>query len=217
MSPDETRFEVVAPSDPAQLASTAAPLAAAFVDDPVWISIGPRRRSHRARANRVIFWGIVRASARHRARIRLVRDPGGPTLGATIAFAAGDWPPPDSAIGWELPWAFLAGPLPVVRGLRDDQAIRAGHVEHPHIYLWYIGVDPRMHSRGAGRALMAELHRSSDEAGLPTYLETGTEKNVGFYGSLGYEVLERFQMPSGSQMWRMERPAAGQTAASASA
>lgn len=202
-------FEVSAPRDGAELASIARPLAAAFVDDPVWIAIGPRARRHRAFANRVIFWGTVRASARHRARMRLVRcRDRSEAIGATIAFGPGEWPPPDSAFAWELPWASVAGPLPVHRGLRADRAIRARHVEHPHIYLWYLGVDPRLHSRGAGRALMAELHAEADGRGLPTYLETGTERNVSFYESLGYEVLGLIRLPCGPRMWRMERPAA---------
>lgn len=181
-------------------------LADAFLDDPVWTAIGPHNRAHRKVANRASFAGILAGSSRHGARIRVARAEGR-VAGATIAFEPGTWPIPDLAALWELGWFFVAGPAPVIRGMRDDRAIRAAHVEHPHMYLWFIGVDPVFHGRGIGRALMAELHAASDPLGVPTYLETGTEKNVGFYGSLGYADEGEIELPSGAGMWRMERPA----------
>lgn len=204
-----TGIEVRAPAAP-ELAPAGSVLAAAFVDDPVWTAVGPRRRGHRAVTNRAIFWGIFRASARHGARVRVALEPGsGAVTGATIAYEPGTWPMPDSSFAWELGWALIAGPLPIYRGLRDDRVMREHHVEHPHMYLWFIGVDPPRHGTGVGHALMAELHQGSDELRAPTYLETGTGSNVGFYESLGYRVLGEIEMPSGAHMWRMQRPATG--------
>lgn len=182
-------------------------LADAFLDDPVWTSIGPRNRAHRKLANRASFAGILAGSVRHGARVRVARAEGR-IAGATIAFEPGRWPIPDPAALWELGWLIVAGPAPVLRGMRDDRAIRATHVAHPHIYLWFIGVTPELHGRGIGRALMAELHGTSDPLGLPVYLETGTMDNVAFYGSLGYRVEGEIELPSGPPMWRMERPPA---------
>ena len=181
-------------------------LAAAFVDDPVWTAIGPRNRAHRAIANRASFAGILAGSVRHGARVRVARSEGR-VAGATIAFEPGRWPIPDLAALWELGWLAVAGPLPAMRGMRDDRAIRATHIEHPHMYLWFIGVDPALHGSGVGRALMSELHAASDPLGVPAYLETGTEANVGFYGGRGYAVEGEIDLPSGARMWRMERPA----------
>jgi ribosomal protein S18 acetylase RimI-like enzyme len=198
---------ISAPADRAETAAVGPLLARAFLDDPVWSRVGPRSRGYRRHTSRVAFWGIVRASARHGARIRVARaDPADPPLGATIAFEPGAWPPPDRAFIWQLPWAALAGPLPIVRGLRADSAIRAEHIEHPHLYLWYIGVDPTRHRSGVGRALMADLHRRSGELGLSTYLETGTPGNVSFYEGLGYEAVGRIALPGGPRLWKMERP-----------
>ncbi len=192
---------------PAELRKVATVLAAAFVDDPVWTAIGPRLRAHRAFANRAAFWGIVQGSSRHGARIRVVRDGDtGAIAGATIAFADGGWPLPESASLWEVPWFFAAGPFTLSRGLRDDRAMRAVHIEHPHAYLWFIGVEPAEQGRGAGRALMADLHEWSDPSGLSIYLETGTRENAAFYASLGYRELGEMRLPSGSVMWRLERP-----------
>jgi GNAT superfamily N-acetyltransferase len=199
----------VSEASPGELRDVARVLAAAFVDDPVWTAIGPRARGHRAFANRAAFWGIVNGSVRHGARIRVARDPAGPAggiAGATISFADGGWPLPDSASLWELPWFFAAGPAPLARGLRDDRAMRAVHIPHPHNYLWFIGVEPAEQGRGVGRALMGDLHDWSDPSGLPIYLETGTRENAAFYASHGYDELGDLQLPSGAVMWRMERP-----------
>ena len=201
------RAEIAAPRNRAELNEVARVLAAAFTDDPVWSAIGPHRRGHRAFASRFAFWGIVTAAARHGARIRAAREPGGgPIVAATISFPDGSWPLSDAATLWELPWFFVAGPLPVSRGLRDDRAMRSTHAEHPHDYVWFVGVHPDQQGRGIGRALMAELHEWSEPGGLPIYLETSREENVAFYGSMGYELLGDMQMPSGPMMWRMERP-----------
>ncbi len=64
--------------------------------------------------------------------------------------------------------------------------MRSVHIEHPHTYLWFVGVDPAAQGRGVGRALMADLHDWSDPSGLPVYLETGTRENAAFYASHGY-------------------------------
>lgn len=118
---------------------------------------------------------------------------------------------PESSMGWELGWLLAAGPLPAWRGLRDDRAMRASHVTHPHVYLWFLGVLPSRHGAGFGRALLAELHADSDAAALPTYLETATESNVAFYERGGYACVGEIEMPSGPTMWRMERPPPGPT------
>jgi ribosomal protein S18 acetylase RimI-like enzyme len=206
LSGDGVEIDAARRSD---LGAIAPVLAEAFLDDPAWVASGPRHRRHRALANRASFWGILQASHRHGARIRFARPRGArrPVLGATIAFEPGRWPLPDRVAIWELGWALVAGPGPLRRGLRDDRAMRAGHVEHPHLYLWFIGVDPGSQGSGVGRALMAELHADSDRLGLPTYLETGTEANVGFYRALGYEARGEVELPSGPRMWKLERPA----------
>ncbi len=182
-------------------------LAEAFLDDPVWTALGPRRRAHRRRSNRVFFAGMLARTRRGRAWIRVARGDGGRVLGAAVAFDPGGWPLPDASIAWELGWVLAAGPLPTRRGLRFESAIRAEHVTHPHMYLWFIGVDPELHGRGVGRALLADLHGRSAELAVPTYLETSSEPNVRFYRRQGYELLGEIALPGGPTMWRLERPA----------
>ena len=180
-------------------------LGEAFLDDPVWSAIGPLNRRHRRFTNRVSFAGILAGSLRNGGRVRVARS-GGAVVGASVAFEPGGWPIPVGSILWELGWLLAAGPLPAWRGIRDDRAMRATHVKHPHMYLWFLGVDPPRHGTGVGRALLAELHGDSERLGVPTYLETGTPANVGFYERDGYAVTGSIEMPSGPLMWRMERP-----------
>ncbi len=202
--------EVSAPTR-AELAAVGPLLARAFLDDPVWSSIGPRSRRYRALANRTAFWGIVNASARNGARIRVARlsgagGVGGRLLGVTIAFEPGTWPPPERAATWQVGWAVVAGPLPTRRGLRADRAMREAHIDRPHLYLWYIGIEPDHQSRGVGKALMADIHDCSARLGVPTYLETGTRSNIEFYRSLGYGLEGELEVGGGLRLWPMERP-----------
>jgi GNAT superfamily N-acetyltransferase len=178
----------------------------AFLDDPIWTAIGPRHRAHRRVANRVAFAGIIAGSARNGARMRVARSAAGEVVGVSIAFEPGRWPLPEASVVWELGWLGVAGPLPAARGLRNDRAMREVHPDYPHMYLWFLGVDPAVHGTGLGRALLAELHADSGRRGVPTYLETGTPGNVPFYEGDGYDVLGEIEMPVGPRMWRMQRP-----------
>ncbi len=195
----------VGPIGRSELRTAARVLGDAFLDDPVWTAIGPRWRAQRRIANRVSFAGILAGSTRHGARIRVARD-GGRVVGVTIGFEPRTWPLPDSSAVWELGWLLVAGPLPAMRGIRDDRAMRNHHVEYPHMYLWFIGVDPGWHGTGVGRALLADIHADADALAVPTYLETATPANVSFYEGDRYSVIGDIAMPSGPTMWRMERP-----------
>lgn len=196
----------IGPLDRGDLRATAGVLGDAFLDDPVWTAIGPHSRPHRRISNRVSFAGILAGSRRHGARIRVARQ-GDEIVGATVGFEPRQWPMPDSSAIWELGWLAIAGPLPALRGMRDDRAMRNSHVTHPHMYLWFLGVGPERHGTGIGRALLADIHSDAVTLSVPTYLETATRENVAFYERDGYEEIGSIPMPSGPTMWRLERPA----------
>jgi ribosomal protein S18 acetylase RimI-like enzyme len=188
-------------------------LSAAFLDDPITRAIGPRRRGHRAAINPLSFAGIVIASRRHGGRVVVARRRGA-VIGVGIAFDHGAWPLHGSAVAYELAWALAAGPLPVRRGLAFARVVRDAHVRYPHHYLWFLAVDPGEQGRGAGRKLLADIHRRADADGLPTYLETGTMDNVAWYASAGYATLGELRLAGGEPLWRMERPATRRAAIS---
>ena len=189
-----------------ELRAAARVLGAAFLDDPISTAIGPRRRSHRRITGPVSFMGILVASRRHGGRITVARDASERVLGVSVSFEPGAWPIPEGALAYELGWLLLAGPMPARRGLDFDRRIRAAHVPHPHVYLWFLAVDPAFQSRGVGRALLAELHAESAGFEVPTYLETGKMENVTYYASNGYEVIGDLKLSTGRPMWLMERP-----------
>ncbi len=201
---DPGRLEI-GPAERGDKRAAARVLTESFLDDPVASAIGPRRRRHRRLVSPLSFGGIVAVSRRHGARVRLARRDGA-AVGVSIAFDPGRWPLGDGAVVHELAWALVAGPAPVRRGIAFDRAVRADHVEHEHIYLWFLGVDPAAQGTGVGRALLADVHDRADARGVPTYLETGTFDNVSWYASAGYAVLGEMTLPHGGPLWRMERP-----------
>ena len=67
---------------------------------------------------------------------------------------------------------------------------------------------PDRQGTGLGTALIDDGHRRADELALPTYLETFSDWNVGFYQRRGYEVVGEFTIGDGTRGWGMIRPPA---------
>jgi ribosomal protein S18 acetylase RimI-like enzyme len=81
----------------------------------------------------------------------------------------------------------------------------------PHGDYWYLhiaGCDPAAQGRGlGGAAVRAGLERVAG-SGLPAYLETATERNLGFYRAIGFEVLGDWRVANdGPRFWSMWREA----------
>jgi predicted N-acetyltransferase YhbS len=75
--------------------------------------------------------------------------------------------------------------------------------------LWYLdqlGVDPSRQGGGLGRALVQFGLERAAAAGLPAFLETAKEPNLGFYASLGFSVVDEGTVPDGGpRIWFMRR------------
>lgn len=198
-------FEV-GPIGRGEMRAAARVLGAAFLDDPISTAIGPRHRGHRRITGPVSFMGILVASQRHRGRVRVARHrETGRVAGVSIAFEPGAWPIPEGAVAYEIGWLLMAGPRPLRRAVDFDRKVRAAHVGHPHMYLWFLAVDPAVQGCGIGKALLADVHSEAAGADVPTYLETGTMANVTYYASVGYEILGEINLSTGEPMWLMER------------
>ena len=90
---------------------------------------------------------------------------------------------------------------------------RKALMPEPHWYLSAIGVDPDHQGAGLGTALVRSGIRRADQAGSPTYLETETMANVGFYEHFGFEVIEEISLVGlGVPVWMMVRRAVGRGA-----
>lgn len=59
-------------------------------------------------------------------------------------------------------------------------------------YLSIVGVLPEYQNQGMGARLVGSVLAESDAAGVATYLETFTPRNMPFYGRLGFEVAGSF-------------------------
>jgi GNAT superfamily N-acetyltransferase len=178
-------------------------LADAFIDDPGWVAVGPDRRQRR--------YGVLRRF--HRAALGVIDRYGRPIYGAfedgrlvgiAATFAAGLYPPPQIRTTLSfLPGFLLAGPGPIVRGLRFSAIQERGHPHEAHVYLWFLAVDPRHQRGGVGRALLARVY---ENATAPVYLDTANPANVPYYASNGFEELGKESGPRGATMWFMRRP-----------
>ena len=70
------------------------------------------------------------------------------------------------------------------------------HPHEPHWYLPLIGVDPALHGRGLGSALMAHALARCDAEGIPAYLESSNPRNIGLYQRHGFVAAEPIQVGS---------------------
>lgn len=174
----------------------------ALLNDPGWLAVGPDRAGHR----RFV------AGRYHRAAIGVMRRHGGPIYGAfregqlrgvAATFAAGLFPPPAHTFLSFVPGFVLAGPGPIVRGLRVSAVQDAGHPPDRHVFLWFLAVDPSAQRAGLGRAL---LERVFEEARAPVYLDTANPANLPYYASFGFEEIGSAPLPRAARMWFMRRP-----------
>lgn len=194
--------QTVAPADTARLTEVIETLALAFQGDPAlsWILPEP---AHRARALQSLFKVLVPADAK---------------AGAALRTAAGEgaalWRAPGRAASG--PIEFLATVLPLVaafgtalpRGLKVQGLIDRHWPKGRFWYLHYVGVRPDHQGKGHGGRIIRAQTAVADAAGLPCWLETATEANVGLYRRLGFETWVEWDVPGGGpHFWGMERPA----------
>ncbi len=100
-----------------------------------------------------------------------------------------------------------AAPRSARRLLRYTAGIARLHPAQPYWYLEVVGVDPAARGLGIGTRLLEPVLALADRTGRRCYLETMTERNVGWYRGLGFEVREaevRF-VSDGPSNWTMIR------------
>jgi ribosomal protein S18 acetylase RimI-like enzyme len=178
-------------------------LALAFQDDPAmsWILPDPAERARRLPMMfDVVIPGDLKAGT-------AFASPGGE--GATL------WRAPGKADTGRLEMLRLIFPLIHTFGSALGRAIQiADAIDkcHPKTfdfwYLHYAGVRPEHQGKGwGGAAIRAGIARAKAD-GLPAWLETATLSNVGLYQSLGFKVVEEWDIPNGGpHFWAMLRPA----------
>jgi GNAT superfamily N-acetyltransferase len=180
-------------------------LADAFLDDPGWVAVGPRRRRSRWTYIHRTCLGAIRVGARWCGPSWCVVEADEPVAVLT-GCAPGLWPPPRlRALAHLFPGPLLAGPAPLVRSLRTERVIEAAHPAYNHFLVWMFAVSP-MHQRGGlGRRLMGEALARADSDEVPAYLWTGNPDNLPYYRSHGFDVIGEATIPGDVPNWFMER------------
>ncbi len=193
---------------PEQHEQAAVSLGRAFINDPAFKAILPDITEPIARAERladlfraqlaverrtgqpvfgVVYNGRVVAAA-------VTEGMGHPGLLGLIATGLGQLPRMVRGVGW-------GG---MIRALNMFGVLAQNHPKEPHLYLQTLGVDPAFQGKSYGKALLdrlaLEARARPEIAGV--YLETGTEANVAFYSSKGYEILGELY-PLGVRQWQM--------------
>lgn len=76
-----------------------------------------------------------------------------------------------------------------------SDALRKKHAPEAFWYLWVLGVDPSSQGHGLGRKLMQPMLEKADSEGIACYLETENEQNLGFYETLGFQMVASATVP----------------------
>jgi GNAT superfamily N-acetyltransferase len=72
----------------------------------------------------------------------------------------------------------------------------------PHRTLHSVCVHPRAQGRGVGTALVRPVLERCDAERLAAYLDSSCERNLPFYGRLGFEVVAEVSLPDGGPVMR---------------
>jgi GNAT superfamily N-acetyltransferase len=181
-------------------------LADAFLDDPAWVAIGPRRESSRRRLLGRYYDILVGEALRFGGpNWCVVRS--GSIAGVALTYMDGLRFPPPGAFFREAPPFLLAGPAPGLRAAWVDSVMKRAHPHEPHVLLWYLGARPDLQRQGVGTALLAHVRDQAAAAGLPIYLDTTKLENVAYYESRGYRCLGGSRLVRRARVWYMHHDA----------
>jgi ribosomal protein S18 acetylase RimI-like enzyme len=190
----------VRPARGDEVPQLAAMLARAFHDDPVtaWFMRNEARRPKYAA--RFFGWQLHRLLGQE--QVHVVDD----RSAAAIWALPGQW----RESNWQALRLFvslvpaLMTHLPVAA--RGVDQVEKRHPPEPHLYLAALGTDPAVQGRGLGSAVLRPGLELCDREGLPAYLESSKESNVGFYTRFGFRVTDEVRMPGdGPAVWLMWR------------
>ncbi len=191
----------IVPITAANLEGASLALASAFHDDPLLRYLirdeATRRRTlpHVMRANLRLTLpeGYTHA----------LTDESGDVIGAIGVEPPGGYPysmARELRFTWEQFWYPRPWDPPLLqflKGIRYQKVWNRLHIKEPHWYLYIIGVRADKQGQGYGAMLLKQVLEWAKGDTLPVYLETQTEKNLPFYGSFGFEILERVDLPGG--------------------
>lgn len=78
--------------------------------------------------------------------------------------------------------------------LRREKMIKALQPREDKLYLWFIGVDPKVQHLGIGTQLLKDVQQLAAAQKLPIYLETSTVQNLPWYKKHGFVLYNQLDL-----------------------
>lgn len=199
--------DTVGPLDPRDRTQAADVLAAALAEDPGYSHLFPVR-SRRQRELREVYRMTLADGLRYGRVLATTLD--GEVTGVLALYPPGTYPMP---LGRWLRQAGRVARIAVRTREHSRGIIRFGELTAQGVPAdsWYVeafGVRPELQRAGRGSVLLRAFLDDLDAAGLPSYLETTKEDNLGYYTSRGYTLPHEPVplAPSGPYIYPMSRP-----------
>ena len=179
----------------------------AFVDDPLFSYMLPRRRTRSK-----TLYKFFRAYGEINIKNNRGYGAGEPLQG--VAF----WNSPQQdnvsisvkSLALFLPLLFTFYPIGYYRAKTIMQQIDRLHkkyADEPHYYLDNIGVIPSAHGKGISSKLMRPILELADSQKVITYTDTVTPSNVTFYEHFGFQCVEQSLIENTNiTVWALRRP-----------
>ena len=92
-------------------------------------------------------------------------------------------------------------PFPPVELIEVDKHLKAALRGREHLYVFLLGCAPAHQGTGRGRCALRAALRVADERGVPSALETTTEKNRAMYERYGFEVVGSVRVDGCDAPW----------------
>lgn len=188
---------------PEYTARGAALLARAFHDDPLMVHLAPDP-AHRRRALPHTM-GATQAYCLRYGRVTTNADLDGVACWMEPGKTFPTYPRlARSGVLATLPRLGVAGLRRMMSVAMDMDRGHHRAMPDPHWYLCLLATEPDRRGRGIAAALMQPTLDEADATGLPCYLDTHLERNIGYYARHGFEpVLD--DVADGVPYWGLRR------------
>lgn len=177
---------------------------AAFVDDPGWTAVGPRRERRRRNFARRVCGGEAWVAGRIGGTVLATRDGGVPTAAITW-FEPGADQTSLRVTAAEAPGVTLAGPAVVRRALKAQATLAAGRPAEPHLFVSLLAVHPDHQRGGRGRVLLEAALARAEELDVLAHLNTANPDNLPYYRAFGFEITGETRLPRETPAWFLLR------------
>lgn len=197
----------IIPLDPRDADAATRTISRSFFDDPLYDYVEPdtsKRMKVITPLNRMMVQLFLRSG---------VTDVTADTKGVVLWLPPGEHISPMAMVkagALGLPFRTGFGPLGrLMSAMGEADKAHARALPEPHWYLAGATVDPSVHGRGIGTALVTHGLERVDAHGGPCYLETSKERNVAYWQRFGFDVVFHDSLGKASvPYWGMIRPSA---------